>query len=233
LRRGAALATAVAAIAALALPGCGGSDGALTVAAASSLKDAFTAYDPHARYSFAGSDQLAARIRAGVKPDVYAAADTELPAGLYRARLVRRPVVFARNRLVLAAGTPRVHSLADAARPGVRIAIGSPTVPAGAYARSVLAKQPEGRRVLANVRTAEPDVAGVVGKVEQGAVDAGFVYATDARAADLRPIPLPDASVRYAVAIVKPSAAARSFVHGLLSGRGRAALLRAGFRPPP
>ena len=36
--------------------------------------------------------------------------------------------------------------------------------------------------ILANVRSNEPDVAGVVGKVAQGAVDAGFVYVTDVRA---------------------------------------------------
>ena len=36
--------------------------------------------------------------------------------------------------------------------------------------------------ILANVRSNEPDVAGVVGKVAQGAVDAGFVYVTDIRA---------------------------------------------------
>jgi molybdate transport system substrate-binding protein len=230
-------ALAAAATLALATAGCGSgasgsAAGQLKVSAAASLKQAFTAYEPDARYSFAGSDQLAAQIRAGVKPDVYAAANTELPDRLHSDGLVERPVVFARNRLVLVASTTRIRSLADAARPGVRIAIGSPTVPAGAYARKVLAKAPEGRRVLTNVRSEEPDVTGVVGKVEQRAVDAGFVYATDARAAKLRPIALPDADVRYAAAVVKPSRAAHAFVRGLLSPRGRAALLRAGFRRP-
>ncbi len=217
-------------LALLVLAGCGSGKGELRVSAAASLQRAFTAYDAHARYSFAGSDQLAAQIRAGARPDVYAAANTQLPESLYRARLVERPVTFARNRLVLATGSARVRSLADAARRGVTVAIGSPTVPVGAYARRVLARVSLGRRILANVRSEDPDVAGVVGKLEQGAVDAGFVYATDARAAGLRAIPLPRSEVEYAIAIVRKSAAAQRFVRGLLSGAGRRALLAAGFK---
>jgi molybdate transport system substrate-binding protein len=223
-----ALAIGLAALA-LALPGCGGgANHKLVVSAASSLKGAFTAYQPDLRYSFAGSDQLAAQIRAGARPDVYAAADTDLPERLYRSHLVERPVVFARNRLVLATKSARIRSIADAARPGVTLAMGSPAVPAGAYARRLLAQRADGRGILANVKSEEPDVAGVVGKVAQGAVAAGFVYLTDARAAKLRAI---DTGVEatYAVAIVKPSAAARRFVQGLLSGAGRRALLKAGF----
>ena len=217
-------------LAVLALAGCGSGKDELRVSAASSLQKAFTAYDARPRYSFAGSDQLAAQIRAGARPDVYAAANTELPKSLYRAGLVQRPVPFARNRLVLATGSARVRSLADAARRGVTVAIGSPTVPVGVYARRVLAGVPLARRILANVRSQEPDVAGIVGKLEQGAVDAGFVYATDARAAGLRAIPLPRSDVEYAIAIVRKSAAAQRFVRGLLSGAGRRALLAAGFK---
>jgi ABC-type molybdate transport system substrate-binding protein len=69
--------------------------------------------------------------------------------------------------------------------------------------------------------------------VSEGAVDAGFVYLTDARAARLRAIRLPRASATYAVAVVRRSAAARRFVRGLLTGAGRRALRRAGFLPPP
>jgi molybdate transport system substrate-binding protein len=223
---------AAIALAALALPlaGCGGGKHELTVSAAASLKQAFTRYEPRAHYSFAGSDELAAQIRAGAKPDVYAAANTQLPQGLYRAGLVQRPVTFAGNRLVLATRSPRIRSLADAARPGVTLAMGSANVPAGSYALKVLAPLPERRRILGNVRTHEPDVAGIVGKVTQGAVDAGFVYLTDAEAAGLRAIALPNSRVTYAIAVVKPSDAATRFVRGLLSGAGRRALLDAGFK---
>jgi molybdate transport system substrate-binding protein len=235
----------------LALAACGG-DGkpTLTVSAATSLKTAFTAYardfdGARVRASFAGSDELAAQIRQGVKPDVFAAANTKLPQQLYAEGLVEKPRVFAANRLVLAvpASGAQVASLADLARHGTTIAMGSASVPVGSYTRKVLAALPaaESRRILANVRSNEPDVGGVVGKVAQGAVDAGFVYVTDVKAAagELRAIDLPPAlqpQVSYGVAVVKgaPHAKqARAFVAGLLQGAGRTALARAGFLPPP
>ena len=228
---------------ALALTGCGDGEERLTVSAATSLKTALTAYaGPEVRLSFAGSDELAAQIRQGVRPDVYAAANTALPAQLFAEGLVEEPVVFATNRLVIA--TPAdgsVGRIEDLERRGVKIAIGATGVPVGAYARQVLGRLGAGaeRRILANVRSEEPDVAGVVGKVATGAVDAGFVYVTDVAAADgrLRAIALPDRlqpTVRYAVAVVEGAPpAAEAFVDGLLSGRGAAALRSAGFGPPP
>src|SRR3954469_1274859 len=87
--------------------GGGGSRPPLIVSAATSLKTAFTAYGEDfaaadAKFSFAGSDELAAQIQQGVKPDVFAAANTKLPDALYAKKLVGKPVVFAANRLVLA-----------------------------------------------------------------------------------------------------------------------------------
>jgi molybdate transport system substrate-binding protein len=241
----------LAALAALA--GCGDDGGAaagrpqLTVSAASSLKAAFTDYGERfaaadARFSFAGSDELAAQIRQGVKPDVYAAANTTLPEELHADGLVEKPVVFARNRLVLAVPDGSdVGSLEDVEAPGTTLAVGSASVPIGSYTRTVLGKLPPARRraILANVRSEEPDVAGIVGKLAQGAVDAGFVYASDVRGAALTAIRLPDAlqpEVAYGAAIVKDARhpeQARAFVDGLLEGDGRRALLDAGFEPPP
>jgi len=236
----------------LALVACGGSDPkpTLTVSAATSLKTAVTAYgqdfgDAKVRASFAGSDELAAQIRQGVKPDVFASANTTLPDALYKEGLVEKPRVFAANRLVLAvpASGAKVASLADLEKPGVTIAMGSATVPVGGYTRKVLAKLPAGesKAILANVRSNEPDVGGVVGKVAQGAVDAGFVYVTDVRGADgrLRAITLPEdlqPQVAYGVAVVKGAKhpeQAKAFVDGLISGDGRKRLDAAGFLPPP
>jgi molybdate transport system substrate-binding protein len=197
------------------------------------------------RLSFGGSDELAAQIRAGGRPDVFAAANTKLPDQLFAEGRVAKPVTFTANRLVLAVPSKsrEVASLADLARPGVALAVGAPAVPIGAYTRKVLAglPAPERKRILANVKTAEPDVAGIVGKLTQGAVDAGFVYATDVIAAkgSLRAVALPAAlrpTAVYEAAVVKGSQhpeQAKAFIRGLRSGAGQAALRRAGFLPLP
>jgi molybdate transport system substrate-binding protein len=222
----------------------------LTVAAAASLKQAFTNYgkrfpDASARFSFAGSDELAAQIEQGVKPDVYAAANTKLPDQLYTGGLVAKPTVFAGNRLVLAvpASGAKVASLKDLEDDGVTLAIGSKDVPVGSYTRTVLDKLPpaQARAILANVRTEEPDVAGITGKLTQGAVDAGFLYASDVRATDgkLEASELPrtlQPSVAYGAAVVKGAkhpGQARAFIAGLLDGAGAQALKDAGFESPP
>jgi molybdate transport system substrate-binding protein len=246
----------LAAIVATAMAACGSSDsggsdgGDLIVSAASSLTDAFTAYDQAfdggaVRFQFAGSDELAAQIRQGVKSDVFAAASPRFPEQLYAEGLVGRPVVFAGNRLVIAvpAEGAKVASMVDLAKPGTTLAIGSEDVPIGSYTRDVLGRLGAKRAaaVLANVRSEEPDVKGIVGKLTQGAVDAGFVYLTDVDATNgqLRAIELPASlqpSVAYEAAVVNGSqhaAAARRFVAGLLSGKGAAELRAAGFEPPP
>jgi molybdate transport system substrate-binding protein len=233
------------------LAGCGGggSKPPLVVSAATSLKSAFTSYGRHfpdaqARFSFGGSDQLAAQIEQGVKPDVFAAANVALPDQLYAKHLVEKPVRFAVNRLVIAvAPNSRVTDLSGLVRPGVKLAMGSQSVPVGAYTRKVIDGLPPGiaHKILANVRSTEPDVAGVVGKVAEGAVDAGFVYITDVRATHgrLRAIDIPQAlqpRVLYAVAVVrgaKHRKQAKAFIRGLLKGTGRQALGDAGFEPAP
>jgi molybdate transport system substrate-binding protein len=250
----------IAVLACLALlAGCGSDDSsssssasaskpALTVSAAASLKKALTAYGQSfdaatVRASFAGSDELAAQIRQGVKPDVFASANTKLPDQLYTEGLVEKPVVFASNELVLAvpADSP-VQGLDDLAKAGTTIAMGSESVPVGSYTRKVLDGLPAGEKqaILGNVRSTEPDVAGVVGKVTQGAVDAGFVYVTDVEATGgkLKAIGLPEhlkPQVAYGVAVVKGAKhpqQAQQFIDGLLDGAGKQALARAGFLPP-
>ncbi len=231
------------------LAGCGGGDQTLVVSAAASLQGAFSRYAdsfPNAdiRQSFAGSDQLAAQIRSGARPDVYAAASTDYPKRLYRAGLVSRPRIFAANRLVVAvpAGSG-ISSLSDLAKPGTALVIGDRSVPVGSYAREALDRLPSGERaaILANVRSEEPEVSSIVAKLAEGAADAGFVYGTDAEAAggELRTIRLPESlqpDVAYGVAIVRGAEhqeLARRFVGGLLRGAGARDLRAAGFLAPP
>jgi molybdate transport system substrate-binding protein len=226
----------------------GGERPQIVVSAASSLKEALTACAPEfpeatVRLQFAGSDELAAQIRQGVPVDVLAAANTKLPEELAEEGKLGEPVTFASNQLVLAVPADGdVGSLAALERPGVTLVIGAEGVPVGDYTRAVLAKLgPErSKAILANVRSNEPDVKGIVGKLTQGAADAGFVYASDVKAAGdtLRAIELDpglEPTAVYGAGVVeeaKQPDAAEAFVDDLLAGGCHEALLAAGFGEP-
>ncbi len=190
-----ALAALAIGLAGMVAGGCGKADGGdrpeITVLGASSLQSALTAYGEsltgtELRQSFAGSDLLAAQIRNGARPDVYAAADTALPDRLFREGLIERPRVFASNRLAVAvpAGSG-IDGLADLAEPDRSVILGDRGVPIGIYADRVLAKLPPGERdgILANVGSREPEASSITAKLVQGAADAGIVYRTDIRTA--------------------------------------------------
>lgn len=234
---------ALALAAALAGVGCAGGDsGELTVFAAASLREAFPRIAPDARFSFAGSDELAVQLREGAPADVYAAASPALPRELAAEGVVEEPVVFATNRLVLLVprGNPAgIRSVADLAGEGVRLVVGTPGVPVGDYTRRALAEL--GRLdVLERVVSEESDVAGIVGKVALGEADAGFAYASDAAPAgeDVEVVELPEAAqpeVEYAIAVVRGSddrAEGQAFVERVLGPAGREALREAGFGAP-
>lgn len=247
-RAGAALLASALAAA----PGCG-DDGAgerprLVVSAAASMTTALSGCSPEftdarVRLSLAGSDELAAQIRRGFKPDLYAAASAQLPERLHAEGLLEEPVRFATNELVVAtpAGS-RLRSVGDLARPGLRLALGSESSPVGIYAREAVSRLSAQlrRAILANVRSREPDVRGIVGKLTQGAADAGFVYASDVRTAAgrLRTLRLPAAlhpAVIYAAGVVRGArepALARRYLRDLVGGRCRRALAAAGFGAP-
>jgi molybdate transport system substrate-binding protein len=226
----------------------GGEKPQIVVSAASSLKEALTACAPEfpeatVRLQFAGSDELAAQIRQGVPVDVFAAANTKLPEELAKEGKLGEPVTFASNQLVLAVPADGdVGSLAALERPGVTLVIGAEGVPVGDYTRAVLAKLgPErSEAILANVRSNEPDVKGIVGKLTQGAADAGFVYASDVKAAGdaLRAIELDprlEPTAVYGAGVVEEAEqpdAAEAFVDDLLAGGCHEALLAAGFGEP-
>ena len=241
---------AVAAVCLAGMTGCGGGDNSdqLVVSGAASLDTAFNEYvntaGIDAKMSFAGSDELAAQIRQGVKPDVYAAANTTLPDQLHKEGLVGEPTVFATNTLVLAVPKDsQIDSLDDLTKPGTSIVMGDPTVPVGSYTREVLDRLPADQRkaIYDNVRSEEPDVSSISGKLTQGAADAGFVYITDVTASSgqLKAIQLPadlQPNVAYGAAVVtgaKNPEGARKFIDGLLNGDGATALREAGFKPPP
>lgn len=181
----------------------------LSVAAASSLTDAFgalatafTAYEEDRaagdadeqgegaaplRLAFAASSTLATQIEQGAPFGVFASADEAQMARLADAGLLAAPSrVMATNRLVLlVAEGSGIDGLDDLARPGVVLVVAAPQVPAGAYAERALARAAEARgarwlaAVEANVASREPNVRQVAAKVALGEADAALVYATD------------------------------------------------------
>jgi molybdate transport system substrate-binding protein len=214
----------------------------LTVYAASSLTNVLPRIDAANRYSFGGSNTLAAQIEQGAPADVFASANTKLPAQLHAKGLCARPVVFTRNALVVV--VPRrdpahVRALRDLTRPGVKIVVAAAGVPVGDYTATVLQRTGLAKAIGRNVVSRESDVREVLAKVALGEADAGFVYATDARtvAAKVTVVSIPSRAqpfVAYAACVVKASAhraAAAAFVRRLLAPAPQAALRRAGFLP--
>ncbi len=230
-----------AALAALALAACGGSDEKrLTVYAAASLTEVFEQLDPDARFNFGGSDELATQLREGAEADVYAAANDRYPAELHSEGLVGRPIRFAANRLVVvtpADNPARIRGVRDLVRPGVRLVIAAEGVPVGDYSRAAL-RESGSQAALENVVSEEEDVKGVLGKVRLGEADAGIVYATDAVTArgDVRTFGMPPRLVSYSLAVVRRTdrrEEAEAFVRRVLSTRGQRLLRQAGFEPAP
>ena len=212
---------------------------ALTVFAAASLTNVFPQIDASQRYSFDGSNALAAQLRQGAPADVFASANVSIPEQLYAEGLVEKPVVFTRNALILIvpkSNPAHIHSVFDLSRSGVKLVVAAPGVPVGDYTRTVLHNLGLDS-ALPNVVSNETDVREVLAKVALGEADAGFVYTTDARTVrgkvatigirwSAQPI------VQYAVAVVASSphkAAARAWVKRLLGKAAQKKLLAAGF----
>jgi molybdate transport system substrate-binding protein len=234
---------ALFAIVALSLPSATGAGGNFTVFAAASLTEVFPKIDPSPRYSFAGSDQLALQLRQGAPADVYAAASPRSTQLLYHDGLVRKPITFATNKLIVIvpkSNPAQIDSVYDLRRQGVKVVIGDRGVPIGAYTRQLLDALGITDAVMRNVVSQETDVKGIVSKVALGEADAGFVYVTDAKpvASRVRKILLPGWAqplIRYQIAIVSSSprrVGARAFIRKVTSKRGRLLLKRAGFGLP-
>ena len=211
-----------------------------TVFAASSLTDAFPKIGPNARYSFAGSNALAAQIRQGAPADVFASANVKLPFGLYGDGFCSRPVVFTRNALVLIvprANPAKIKSVFDVRRKGVKLVIAAKGVPVGDYTLQVLQKL-RLNAALKNVVSRETDVREVLAKVALNEADAGFVYSTDARTVPrkVRKLAIPPRgrpNIEYGMCVVLggDKAAGHAFVKRVLRNGGQKILLSYGFLP--
>jgi molybdate transport system substrate-binding protein len=255
------------------LAGCGGDVTAggspsaarpitLNVFAAASLKDAFTAIGNsfHAAhpnvtvtFNFAGSDTLAQQITQGGAPaDVFASANPQQMNVVVKGGDIDggKVKVFTHNRIevIFPKNNPaHIQTLQDLAKPGLKLVLAAPAVPAGQYARDFLTRAsddtsfPAGYKdaVLKNVVSSESDVKSVLAKVTLGEADAGIVYTTDAatKADDLGTLAIPDnlnTIAVYPIGVVKGSkqaATAQQFVNAVLAADGQATLARFGFLP--
>jgi molybdate transport system substrate-binding protein len=235
------------------------STGTLTVLAAASLTEAFGEIGREfergqggvkVTFSFAASSLLRAQIEQGAPADLFASADQAQMEPLVRAGRVRTPVAFARNRLVIVtpvADPGRIRGPRDLARAGLRLVITAEQVPIGRYTREALTKMSApgayGSQFYASVRhnvaSQEPNVRGLLTKVELGEADAAIVYASDAVAGGkkVRAVPIPTPYNAIAVYPAAPvagaprEALARRFLSFLRSAKGQAILKKHGFEP--
>jgi molybdate transport system substrate-binding protein len=210
------------------------------VLAAASLTKVFPQIDPSARYTFGGSGALQTDIEQGAPADVFAAASPKQPAELLAKGLVEKPVQFATNTLVLIvprSNPAHITAVNDITKPGVKLVICNATVPCGDYARTVFANLGITSAAMKNVVSQTTDVTQTVAQVALGQADAGFVYITDAKAANgkVAVVTLPAKAkpgAQDVIAVVKASrnqAAANAFVATVLSPAGQAKLRAAGF----
>lgn len=217
--------------------------GSLTVFAAASLNKAFPAIADEVfkvehpgvevSFSFEGSSTLVDQISNGAPADVFASADLKNMKKATDADLVNEPVEFTRNdlTLIVPAGNPAGITGLDSSLDGKDLIVCAPQVPCGNLTLEI-AKQAD---IELKPVSEEQKVTDVRGKIESAQGDAGFVYATDAKAAgekvEVIPMSVQGTNV-YPIAVVKDSKQAelaQAFVDTVMSEKGQEILARFGF----
>ncbi|TAK21899.1 MAG: molybdate ABC transporter substrate-binding protein [Chloroflexota bacterium] len=253
-----AIGLAIIAVAMLAI-GCARQSDDLMVFAASSLVDVASeiasAYEPtirpaHVVVHTGATSQLRAQLEQGARADVFLLASAEQAEAAQAVGLIEAPRVFARTRLILAvsSGSDAPAILEDLARPTTRVVMSPIDVPIGAYARASLRRMSAdsrfgadfANRVLANVRSEEPNARQQFAKVRLGEANAAFAYATDVADGEsgIRVIEIPErfnVMVAYAAGTIVASRQperARAFVTYLVGVEARQVFRRHGFDDP-
>ncbi len=224
--------------------------GEITVSAAASLTDSFTALakafrvaNPKVkvRLNFGSTSTLVAQIRSGAPSDVIAAADLASVAKLVTSgHVVIAPRVFARNSMAIAVkpGNPKkVKSIRDLSRLNT-IAMCGKAAPCGVYGSTVLARA--GVIVKESNITRGVDAKATLGAVVTGDADAAIVYKTDVLSAGktAQTVEISASSnvkAAYGIAAVRGSkngSLAKAFVDFVLSEQGWKILKGFGFQKP-
>ncbi|HET9169570.1 MAG TPA: molybdate ABC transporter substrate-binding protein [Actinospica sp.] len=223
--------------------------GTITVFAAASLQKTFTALaatfekehpGTTVKFSFGGSDTLAAQIDQGAPADVFASANQSTMQTVEKAgNSTGTPTVFVKNTLEIAVapGNPKkIASLADLTASGLKVALCAKTVPCGSAAVKALAAA----KVTLTPVTYETEVTSALTKVELGEVDAALVYHSDIVGADgkVDGVVFSTASTAvnsYPIDVLKGAAnpgLAQAFETFVLSASSEQVLLKAGFQAP-
>ncbi|MFH8976728.1 molybdate ABC transporter substrate-binding protein [Streptomyces sp. NPDC017890] len=223
--------------------------GQVTVFAAASLKESFTALGEtfekqypgtEVTFNFAGSDTLAASITSGAPADVFASASPKTMATVTDAKATAGdPATFVRNQLQIATlpGNPdRISALKDLTGSGLKVVLCDRSVPCGTAAQKAL----EAGGLELTPVSYEQDVKAALTKVELKEADAAVVYRTDVKAAGdkVTGVDFPESAKAvndYPIALLQeaPNAgAAKAFIDMVKSPEGQRVLTAAGFRTP-
>ena len=226
--------------------GAGGEAKTLTVFAAASLTESFTALGKQfetahpgvtVKFSFDGSSTLVQQLTNGAKADVFASADqTNMDKATQGGVIDGQPTVFATNKLAIAVapGNPKgIKSFADLTKSGLKVVVCAPQVPCGSATKKV----EDTTKVALKPVSEEKDVKSVLTKVQTGDADAGLVYVTDATSAagKVDKVDFPESSGainNYPIAVVKGAAQAelaKQFDELVLGAEGKTELSKVGF----
>ncbi len=223
----------------------------MTVSGAASLTNAFTELkgmfekrhaDLKVNVNFAASNPLLKQIQEGAPVDVFASADQATMDKAVAAKVVNPAtrVNFAENDLVLIvpAGSKKPAKL-DELKTFKKIAIGNPeSVPVGRYTKDALGNAKLWEAVQAALIQGN-SVRQVLDYVARGEVDAGFVYATDAKQmadkVDVVMVVGGHEPVTYPIAVALTGSnpkMGQAFIDFVLSPEGQAVPARYGFSKP-
>lgn len=225
---------------------CGGGSGEVVVLTAASAGPAIEALDtdPPLAVTAAGSQVVAAQLRAGAPADVVVLADPDVARELEADGLLGAPTPLLGNRLALAAGGPA--ALDDLLDPDALVVAPLDGVPLRRWTDAALASAVEAGllpgdgpvRFVEGADTFEDNAGAVLQKVVLGEADLAVVYASDAAlvtddAVVVTPLPAEvQPEITYTVQLAPDaSAPARSLVESWLSGDTDAHWRTFGFEP--
>ena len=233
--------------------------GTLTVFAASSLTESFTAIaqrlttlypDLRIQFNFAGSQSLRTQLEQGALADVFASANVDQMELAQKSGVILvASHLFVKNRLVVIVprdNPGKLTTFRDLAMPGLKLVLAGPHVPVGQYSRQAIRQAAADygsdfeARVLQNLVSEEHNVKQVVTKVQLAEADVGITYVSDITPRirpDVLTLPIPDTYdqvATYPIAAVNGTrhrAAAAAFIEFVRSDLGQAMMASYNFIP--